>query len=451
MPVDVVIKNGTLVLPSGLWEGSLIIDEGKIIGIMKSSEPKADRVVDAAGRFILPGMVDMHVHLRDPGNPERENFESGTRAAAAGGVTTVMDMPNTIPATVTVKAFEEKKAIVGKKSLVDFGLVAGAGEVPEEELRGLANAGAVAFKSFMIARFKELAADDWQLRKNFEIIADEGLPCLIHAENQVIVDRGVAEAKRLGRVDPLAHCEFRPSMAEAEAASRALMFAEEAGMHLHVCHITAGSVVDILEEAQIRGVDATGETSTNYLLMNEETMKARGPYAKVDPPLRTEADQARLWDALNDGVIDVLASDHAPYTKEEKERGWKNIFDAPSGGVVIETTLPLMLNAVNDGRIGLERLVEVFSANPAMINGVYPKKGALNIGADADVVIVDMDKQFKIRGEDLKTIQKITPYEGIEGVGAPVMTLLRGSVVYEDGQVVGKPGQGKWLRPIEEF
>jgi allantoinase len=451
MPVDIVVKNGTLVLPSGLWEGSLIIDEGKIIGILKSGELKADRIIDAAGKYVLPGMVDMHVHLRDPGNPERENFESGTRAAAAGGVTTVMDMPNTIPATVTVKAFEEKKVIVGKKSLVDFGLVAGAGDVPEEELRGLANAGAVAYKSFMIARFKELAADDWQLRKNFEIIADEGLPCLIHAENQVIVDRGMAEAKRLGRVDPLAHCEFRPPMAEAEAASRALMFAEEAGMHLHICHITSGSVVDILEEAQIRGVDATGETSTNYLLMNEETMKERGPYAKVDPPLRTEADQARLWDALNDGVIDVLASDHAPYTKEEKERGWKNIFDAPSGGVVIETTLPLMLNAVNDGRIGLERLVEVFSTNPAMINGVYPKKGALNIGADADVVIIDMDKPFKIRGEDLKTIQKITPYEGIEGIGAPVMTLLRGSVIYEDGQVVGKPGQGKWLQPIEEF
>ena len=451
MPVDIVIKNGTLVLPSGLWEGSLVIDEGKIIGIMKSSEPKADRIIDAAGRHVLPGMVDMHVHLRDPGNPDRENFESGTRAAAAGGVTSVMDMPNTVPATVTVRAFEEKKSIASKKSLVDFGIVGGAGEVPEEELRGLAKVGAVAFKSFMIARFKELAADDWQLRKNFEIIADEGLPCLIHAENQVIVDRGTAEAKRLGRVDPMAHGEFRPTIAEAEAASRALMFAEEAGMHLHICHITAGDVVDILEEAQIRGVDATGETSTNYLLMNEETMKERGPYAKVDPPLRTEADQARLWDALNDGVIDVLASDHAPYTREEKEKGWKNIFDAPSGGVVIETTLPLMLNAVNDGKIGLERLVEVFSTNPAMINGVYPKKGGLNIGADADVVVVDMTEPFKIRGEDLKTIQKITPYEGIEGVGAPVMTMLRGSVIYEEGQVIGKPGQGNWLRPIDEF
>ncbi|MDP2900100.1 MAG: dihydroorotase family protein [Candidatus Bathyarchaeota archaeon] len=451
MPVDAVIKNGTLVLPSGLWEGSLVIDEGRIIGVMKSGEPKADRVIDALGKFVLPGMVDMHVHLRDPGNPDRENFESGTRAAAAGGVTSVMDMPNTVPATVTVKAFEEKKAIASRKSLVDFGIVAGAGEVPEEELRGLAKVGAVAYKSFMIARFKELAADDWQLRKNFAIIADEGLPCLIHAENQVIVDRGAAEAKRLGRVDPMAHGEFRPPIAEAEAASRALMFAEEAGMHLHVCHITASDVVDVLEEAQIRGVDATGETSTNYLLMNEETMKERGPYAKVDPPLRTEADQARLWDALNDGVIDVLASDHAPYTKEEKEKGWKNIFDAPSGGVVIETTLPLMLNAVNDGMIGLERLVEVFSTNPAMIDGVYPNKGGLNIGADADVVIVDMEKPFKIRGEDLKTIQKITPYEGIEGVGAPVMTMLRGTVIYEDGQVIGKPGYGKWLRPIDEF
>ena len=451
MPVDVVVKNGTLVLPSGLWEGSLVIDEGIIIGIMKSGEPMADRVIDASGKYILPGMVDMHVHLRDPGNPDRENFESGTRAAAAGGVTSVMDMPNTVPATVTVKAFEEKKAIAGMKSLVDFGLVGGAGEVPEAELRGLAKAGATAFKSFMIARFKELAADDWQLRKNFEIIADEGLPCLIHAENGIIVDRGVAEARRLGRIDPMAHGEFRPPIAEIEAASRALLFAEETGVHLHVCHITASGVVDVLEEAQIRGVDATGETSTNYLLMSEETMKERGPYAKVDPPLRTEADQARLWDALNDGIIDVLASDHAPYTKEEKERGWKNIFDAPSGGVVIETTLPLMLNAVNDGRIGLERLVEVFSTNPAMINGVYPKKGVLNIGADADVVIVDLDKKFKIRGEDLKTIQKITPYEGIEGVGAPVMTLLRGSVIYEDSQVVGKPGQGKWLRPIDNF
>lgn len=451
MPVDIVIKNGVLVLPSGLSEGSLIIDDGKIIGIMRSDEPKADRVIDAKGKYLLPGMVDMHVHLRDPGNPERENFESGTRAAAAGGVTTVIDMPNTVPATVTVKALEEKISIASRKSLVDFGFIGGAGEVPEDELRGLAKAGVTGYKSFMIARFKDLAADDWTLIKNFEIIADEGLPCLIHAENGVIVEKGAAKAKLLGRTDPMAHCEFRPSIAEAEAISRSLMFAEETGVHLHICHMSCGEGVDILEEAQLRGIDATGETSTNYLLMNQETMKVRGPYAKVDPPLRTDADQARLWEALNDGILDVIASDHAPYTREEKEKGWKNIFDAPSGGVVIETSLPLMLNAVNEGKIGLERLVEVFSANPAAINSLYPLKGGLNIGADADVVIVDMDKPFKIRGEDLKTIQKITPYEGIEGVGAPVMTLVRGSIIFEDGQVIGDPGYGKWQKPITDY
>ncbi len=449
MPVDAVIRNGTLVLPWGISEGSLVIDEGKIIGIVKSGEPSADRIIDATGKYVLPGMVDMHVHLRDPGNPERENFESGTRAAVAGGVTTVMDMPNTVPAVVTVKALEEKKAIASHKSLVDFGLVGGAGEVPEGELRALAAAGVTGFKSFMIARFRELAADDWQLRKNFSVIADEGLPCLIHAENQNIVDRGSAEAKRLGRTDPLAHCEFRPAIAEAEAVSRALIFAEESGVHLHVCHMSCGDAVEALYDAQMRGVDATGETSTNYLLMSEETMKERGPYAKIDPPLRSAEDQARLWEALNDGVIDVIASDHAPYTKEEKERGWNNIFDAPSGGVVIETSLPLMLDAVNKGRIALERLVDVFSSNPAAIMGVFPQKGGLSLGADADVVVVDMDKPFKIRGEDLKTIQKITPYEGMEGTGAPVLTMLRGEVVYEDGQVTGKPGYGRWLRPVE--
>jgi allantoinase len=450
VPVDIVIKNGVLALPSGLSEGSLIIDEGKIIGIMRSSEPKADRVIDAKGKYLLPGMVDMHVHLRDPGNPERENFESGTRAAAAGGVTTVIDMPNTVPATVTVKALEEKKLIASKKSLVDFGFIGGAGEVPEDELRALAKAGVTGYKSFMIARFKDLAADDWTLIKNFGVIADEGLPCLIHAENGVIVEKGAAEAKSLGRTDPMAHCEFRPSIAESEAISRSLMFAEETGVHLHICHMSCGEGVDILEEAQLRGIDATGETSTNYLLMNQETMRERGPYAKVDPPLRTDADQARLWEAINNGVIDVIASDHAPYTREEKEKGWKNIFDAPSGGVVIETSLPLMLNAVNEGRIGLERLVEVFSTNPAAINSLYPLKGGLNIGSDADIVIVDMDKPFKIKGENLKTIQKITPYEGIEGVGAPVMTLVRGSIIYENEQVIGNPGYGKWQKPITD-
>jgi len=449
LTVDIVIKNGLTVLPSGITQSNIVIDKGKIIGIVKSNEPKADRVIDATGKVVLPGMVDMHVHLRDPGFPERENFESGTRAAAAGGVTTVIDMPNTVPATVTLKAFNEKKAIVDKKSLVDYGFIGGAGEVPAKDIREVAQAGATAFKSFLIARFKELAASDYTLLKHMELLGELDRPLLVHAENGDLVDKFMEEAVAAGRTDPMAHCEFRPPICEIEATQRCVTLAAETDVHLHICHMTAAGAVDIVEWAQAMGQNVTGETSTNYLLFTQDTMKKRGPYAKVDPPLRSKDDQLRLWEALNDGTIGVLASDHAPYTKEEKERGFDNIYDAPSGGVVIETTLPLMLDAVNKDKISLERLVEVFSTNPAMMNGLYPKKGDLMLGADADVVICDMDKAFHIKGENLQTIQKITPYEDMKGKGMPIMTLVRGEVVFEDGQVIGKPGYGSFQMPLE--
>lgn len=448
MTVDVVIKNGLLVLPSGITEGSVVVDGGRIVGVVRSGEPSADRVVDAAGKVVLPGMVDMHVHLRDPGFPERENFESGTRAAAAGGVTTVVDMPNTQPAIVTVEAFKQKKGIAEGKSLVDFAFIGGAGEVPTEDIVAVSEAGATAFKSFLIARFKELAANDYTLLRHMNTLSELDKPLLVHAENSNLVDMYMEEAKASGRTDPVAHCDFRPAIAEVEATMRCVTLAAETDVHLHICHMTAAGAVDVVEWAQAMGQAVTGETSTNYLLFTRETMEERGPYAKVDPPLRGKDDQLRLWEALNDGTIDVLASDHAPYTKEEKERGWENIFDAPSGGVVIETTLPLMLDAVNRDMISLERLVEVFSTNPAMMNGLYPKKGDIVLGADADLVVADMGKPFQIRGEDLQTIQKITPYEGMRGKGAPVMTMVRGEIVYEDGQVVGKPGYGEFQRPI---
>jgi len=438
-----------MVLPSGITQGSLVIDDGKIIGILKSSEPKADRVIDATGKVVLPGMVDMHVHLRDPGFPEREDFESGTRAAAAGGVTTVIDMPNTLPATVTLKAFNEKKAIANAKSIVDFAFIGGAGEVPHSDMVDLANAGATAFKSFLIARFKELAASDYTLYKHMQLLAELDRPLLVHAENGDLVDKFMEEAVASGRTDPMAHCDFRPDIAEIEAVMRCITLAAQTDCHLHICHISSGGTVDILEWAQSIDQLVTGETSTNYLLFTKEAMNERGPYAKVDPPLRSKDDQLRLWEGLNDGTIDVLASDHAPYTKEEKEKGFDNIYDAPSGGVVIETSLPLMLNAVNKDMIGLERLVEVFSTNPAMMNGLYPMKGDLMLGSDADIVIADMNMPFHIKGENLKTIQKITPYEGMKGTGMPIMTLVRGQVVYEDGQVIGKPGYGIFQRPLE--
>ena len=446
MTVDIVIKNGLVVLPSGISDCSLVIDDGKITGIVKSSEPQASRVIDASGKVVLPGMIDMHVHLRDPGFPERENFESGTRAAAAGGVTTVIDMPNTVPSVTTVDAVKEKVAIAEKKSLVDFALIGGAGEVSEEDLRGMAKEGVVAFKTFLTARFKELAASDAKMIDNFKVISELGLPCLIHAENQNIVATWIEKAIEAGRVDPIAHCEFRPAIAEEEATFRTILLARESNVHLHICHMTAAGAVDALLWAQEQGQRVTGETSVNYLLMDSTAMLKHGPYAKIDPPLRGPDDQDALWWAINNGVIDVLASDHAPYPMAEKEKGWTNIYDAPSGGVGIEYSLQLMLNCVNQNRISLERLVEVFSVNPAKINGLFPRKGSLLPGADADFILVDLDAEYTILGEKLHSKEKMTAFEGWSGNGLPITTYVRGKPIVLKREPVSKAGFGLYLR-----
>ena len=449
MTVDMVIRDGRIYTPQGFYDGDIVVEDGKIQSLTKSSlSIQADKVLDARGNLVLPGMIDMHVHFRDPGFPDREDFQSGTSAAAAGGVTTVADMPNTVPSVTSVEALREKVEIADRKALIDFALIAGAGELSADMLVSLAKGGVVGYKTFMIARFKELAASDGQMLDNFETIAETGLPCMIHAENEDIVSRGIEKAKALGRVDPIAHSEFRPPIAEVEATARTIMLAGETDVHLHICHMSTKGAAKVLGWAKKRRRKVTGETSANYLLLNSEVMKKVGPYAKIDPPLRSPQDQEALWEALNGGVIDVIASDHAPYPKEDKEKGWQNIYDAPSGGTGVETTLPLMLDCVNRGLITLERLVETFAVNPAKIMGLYPRKGVLAPGADADIIIVDPMSQFVIKGEELHSKQKITALEGYGGKGRPLTTIVRGKVIMEGGEVVGKPGFGEYLKPL---
>ena len=292
----------------------------------------------------------------------------------------------------------------------------------------------------------EVESENWMM-DNFKVIGELGLPCLIHAENQSIVESGMERAIASGRVDPIAHCEFRPGIAETEATMRTIILAEGTGVHLHICHMTVKGAIEALRWAQSTGRCVTGETSPNYLILTEEDMKTKGPYAKIDPPLRKAEDQAALWKAINDGTIDVLASDHAPYPKSEKEKGWRNIFDAPSGGVGVQTSLPLMLNKVNEGRISMERLVEIFSVNPAKMLRLHPRKGTLMPGSDADLVIVDMQKRFEIREEDLYSKEKASAFAGQKGRGMPVTTVVRGNAVMKDGEILGRPGYGVYLRP----
>ena len=237
-----------------------------------------------------------------------------------------------------------------------------------------------------------------------------------------------------------------PTIAEEEATMRTVMLARDTGVHLHICHMTAAGAVNILEWAQKQDQMVTGETSPNYLLLNSDAMKKHGPYAKIDPPLRGPDDQEALWWGLNNGIIDVIASDHAPYPSELKEKGWNNIFDAPSGGVAVEYSLPLMLNAVNQGLTSLNRLVEVFSENPAKICSIFPKKGSLLPGADADFVLVDMNKEYEIKGSELHSKQKKTAFEGWKVKGKPIHTFVRGKAIVENCVPIGKAGYGKYQR-----
>ncbi len=444
--MDLVVRNGIVYTPYGLTQASIGVEDGKIAW-MGRAPLRGERTLDVEGKLVLPGMVDMHVHFRDPGSPEREDFETGTMSAAAGGVTTVAEMPNTTPPVISAEVFREKRRRVEGKAYVDYALVAGAGSASREEIKPLAREGAIAYKMFMISRFKELAVSDADMLDNLFSIAETGLPCLVHAENEELVSRGIELARGLGRRDPLAHSEFRPPLAEAEATIRAILFAKEASARLHICHMSSIEALAFLSWGKEKGVKVTGETTPSYLLLSTDDLERLGPYGKMDPPLRGAEDRRALWQALGRGLIDVVASDHAPYTGEEKGTGWRDIFEAPSGSVGVETTLPLMLDSVDRGLISLERLVDAFSTNPAKILGLYPRKGCISIGSDADLVVVDPKAEFEIRGESLHSRQKSTPFEGYRGRGKPLTTVVRGEVVVEDGEIVGRHGYGVFLSP----
>lgn len=445
--IDLVIKNGKMITPWYTGMVSIAIDKERIVGIgQESLMPASDQTINAEGKLVLPGMIDMHTHFRDPGYTEREDFECGTMAAAAGGVTTVMDMPNNLPPTTSLRGLLEKKEAIAKKAYIDYALAGGVGDGSFGDVVSLAEAGVVAFKTLMLKQEMkgQSVHSDSDIVTAFTVVAKTNKPCLLHAENESLIIRATEKLKASGRHDPTVWEESRPVISEVEAVSRSIMLARETGVRLHLCHISSGESIGYISEGKRKGQRITAETSPNYLLLTADIMRTLGPYAKIQPPIRRSG-QSFLWQGVIDGTIDAIASDHAPYTMKEKEPGWTNIFEAKSGGPGVETTLTLLLDCVNKGMISLGRLVEVFAANPARILGLYPRKGAIEIGADADLVIVDMNREAKIDAQSLHSKQKISLFDGMKTQGVPVMTLVRGKVVMEEGQILTKPGTGRFV------
>ncbi|MEE9551079.1 MAG: dihydroorotase family protein [Candidatus Binatia bacterium] len=456
--MELVISGGRVWTPGGEVEADIGIDKGKIVFFGTSATaPQSSKVIDAKGKVVIPGLIDTHTHHRDPGFTHKEDLTTATQAAAAGGVTLSIGMPNVNPPTTNVERFKNVIEISKKKSLVDFNHNP-SGTVPEEIPR-LAEEGCLAFKIFMV---RDTGRDyphmpgiglhnHGDLFRSFEAVAKTGLRLMVHPHDQDLMD--VIEQRYWNRGDrsPQAYAkayrEFDGIIWDTAIAT-ILRLQKATGVKLHVLHMSTPGALEMVRRAKEEGRPVSCEVNPWALFLGNswENIEKLGPYCLGFwvPEEHAEA----LWQGIRDGTIDVVGTDHAPHTKEEKEIGWKDMWKSPGGEPQIQDYLSLFLTEVNRGRLTLDRLVRLASYDVARLFGVYPRKGVLQVGSDADLVIVDMGKEATINNETTYTRVGWTPYHGRKVKGAPVATVVRGTVVMENGNVVGKPGYGQFIPPV---
>ncbi len=432
---DLVIHGGTVVSPDAEYKASIAVKNGKILAIgEKDAMPDAMETLDATGLHILPGAIDVHVHFRDPGYPQKEDFASGTASAAFGGVTTVFDMPNTLPAISDAQSLKEKHAIASAKAYVDYGLYAVLGEDSLPNVGDLIDGGIIGFKCYMGNTFGRIPSPTTgAMLELFEIVAPTGKRISLHAETNSIMERREARLRQMGRTDPLAHLAARPAVVATEAVARAAILAEWTGARIHVLHISSAAELRPLAEAKSRGVDITGETCPQYLLLSADDYEAMRGIIRVNPPVREAENQDPIWQALVDGTIDMIATDHAPHAPEEKTR--EDIWTVDCGFPGVETQMPLMLTEVARRKASLSDYVRWSAENPAKSWGLFPKKGALMVGSDADIAIVDTNCTWTIDDALIQSTAKISPWHGMEATARPIHTIVRGRFVMKNRQL----------------
>jgi allantoinase len=456
---DLVIRGGRVysAAEGTFSEKEICISEGKIASIERpSGRPTASRTIDAEGMLILPGLIDSHVHFRDPGLTHKEDFETGTKGAAAGGVSLVFDMPTTVPVVTNASLFREKLETIGGKAVVDFALFGAAAISNLEEIHKLARAGAVAFKTYTVSppkeRLKEyegsFITNSGELLQVMERVSKTGLVHCIHAEDDSTIGCLTDRMKFEGRKDPLAHYDSRPNFTEAQAVFDAITLSGATGARVHIVHVSTAEAATLLRQAKlVKSSQVSAETCPHYLYFTKEILQRKGPYAKYNPPARNQEDMQALIAAINDGSIDVVVTDHAPHSKEEKEKGEEDIFRAPPGTPGVETRLPLLFTMAYKGLIPLESIPRISSESVARIFNLYPRKGTLSVGSDADLAIVDYGKIWQIKAEKLQTkAWETVLFDGMEVRGRVRQTIVRGNIVYEDEVGFGKMGTGELIR-----
>jgi allantoinase len=444
---DLIIRGGALVTPDGPREADLAVADGKIAELSPDLEGSSREEIDASRLHVFPGALDAHAHFNEPGRTHWEGFATGTRALAAGGVTSYVDMPlNAYPPTCDAESLDEKLALAKNSSLVDFALYGGLVPGNLERLPELAERGVAGFKAFMSATgtLDFQAADDLTLYEGMASAAELGVPVLVHAENKEITDSLANRAIRTLRTTARDYLDSRPVVAELEAIGRAILFAEETGCSLHVVHVSTGRGVALVAAARARGVDITCETCAHYLLLTEEALEEMGAVAKCAPPLRPRQDLESLWHEVFEGNVEFVTSDHSPCPPDMKTG--EDFFRAWGGISGCQTLLNAMLDEGHHERgLPLEAVADLTSTNVADRFGLAGK-GRLEVGADADLALVDLASSFTLQAEDLFYRHRISPYVGRAFRGKVVRTIVRGTTVFRDGRIVSDP-VGRFVRP----
>lgn len=451
------IKNARIVKKNQLKTVNIYIEKGKIKDISPGDKAllPAEKEIDVKGNMVFPGFIDPHVHFDDPGFTEREDFETGTRSAAAGGITTIIDMPCTsIPPVTNGKNFDYKLNIVKTKAYVDFAFWGGvtpqqveSGEY-KKSLKELKDRGIVGVKFYTISGmelYPRMSVPN--MDKAFRLMKELNLVCAIHAEDYYLVDYYSHLMQEMGREDPESWSEGRTYEAEPEAIWSVVGITEKVGNKLHIVHLSTKEGLNIIRWAKAHGVDVTTETCPQYLVFTKEDFKKLGSVLKIAPPLRKEEDLEELWQGLKDGSIDFICTDHAA-GKYPEEKSFPNIWKNYAGIPGTQLAIPTMLHyGYHQGRLTLSEIQKLMSENTAKRYGLYPQKGIIKVGGDADLTIVDLDKKWVVEPSKLESKGKYSPLTGKELTGQVYMTIVRGEVVYKENKgIVGTKGYGKLIK-----
>lgn len=457
---DLLIRGATVVTPTGTRALEVALQGGKIAALLlPGTHAEAVETHDAHGLHLLPGAIDIHFHVRAPAYPERGTVASETRAAAAGGVTTIFEMPISKPCCATPAVVRSRRELFGREAHVNFALYGAPGTLREDDVWGMVEEGVIGFKIFMTeapkGRGDEFVGlclpDEGEQYEALRLVAETGKVLVVHAESNELLNHFSAAVKRTGRNDPETHGRSRPPVVEAAAIAKLLTMNGGVGAKVHIAHVSSAAAAETLRLYQGSDMDVSGETCPHYLFFTEKDLVRVGSYAKINPPLRQRSDQEALWRALQDGTLSAVTTDHSPFTQAEKERAKTDIWAAPPGAPGVEELLLGMLDAVSKGRLSLEQAVSLVSTNGAKRFGLYPRKGAVLPGSDADLVLVDLAAETTVRKETLQTEARLCDllYDGMTFRGRVVTTLVGGRVVYDGGEVVGRPGDGQFVRADE--